>query len=53
MLEHDRPLGLQVLIELHAVPCASQQPRQGCLEPFERLAPQIVPVQTQLGPIQE
>jgi hypothetical protein len=33
-----RPLGLQVLIELHTVPCASKQPRQGRLAPFERLA---------------
>jgi hypothetical protein len=33
------------LIELHAVPCASQQPRQGCLAPFERLAAQIVAVE--------
>jgi hypothetical protein len=27
------------------VPCASQQSRQRCLAPFERLAPQIVAVE--------
>jgi hypothetical protein len=45
MLEHERPLGLQMLIELHPVPCASKQPREGRLAPFERLAPQIVAVE--------
>jgi hypothetical protein len=34
MLENERPLGLQVLIELHAVPCASKDARQRCLAPF-------------------
>jgi hypothetical protein len=31
VLKDDRPLGLQVLIELHAVPCASKDARQRCL----------------------
>jgi hypothetical protein len=39
MLEHQRPIGLQVLIELHAVASTSQQARQRRLAPFERLTP--------------
>jgi hypothetical protein len=42
MLQHERPLGLQVLVEPHALRHASQQLRQRRLAPFERLAPQII-----------
>ena len=38
MLEHQRPIGLQVLVEPLAVTCPSKQPRQRCLPPFEGLA---------------
>ena len=45
MIEHHRPLGLQVLIELHTVPCTRKQLPQRCLAPFERLASQIVAIE--------
>jgi len=45
MIEHHRPLGLQVLIELHTVPRTRKQLRQRCLAPFERLASQIVAIE--------
>jgi hypothetical protein len=45
MIEHHRPLGPQVLIELHTGPCTSQQAPQRCLAPFERLASQIVAIE--------
>ena len=34
-----------MLIEPHAVPCASKGARQRCLAPFERFASQVVAVQ--------
>jgi hypothetical protein len=45
MPEHQRPLGLQVLVEPYAIPSARQQPLQPCLALVKRLAPQIVTVQ--------
>jgi hypothetical protein len=42
MLEHQRPLALQVFVELHTGPCTSQQALQSCLAPFERFASEIV-----------
>ena len=45
MLEDERSLGLQVLVEAHAGSSAPEQPVQLRLSPFERLAPQIVTVQ--------
>jgi hypothetical protein len=37
VLEHEAPIGLDVLIELHAVRRASEQPHQRCLTPYKRL----------------
>jgi hypothetical protein len=38
LLEDQRTLGLQVLVEPHAATCPSKQTRQRCLAPFEGLA---------------